>query len=138
LSKKKKKTLIIISVLGVLALLIGVFFIGRISVKDKLNGKDKSLGLNNDGNNQQRVNYLFLIDDYYAFNNVFSDIPREDWNMFYISKNHPRIKELLREGKLQESKKKQFIIRYERADEKNEKGGLFFNEFNQELKIIEA
>ncbi|CAJ0912834.1 11076_t:CDS:2 [Entrophospora sp. SA101] len=33
--QKKKKTVIIVSVLGVLILLIGTFFLGRISVKDK-------------------------------------------------------------------------------------------------------
>jgi len=132
---KKKKKIIVSCFLGIIILLVGTFFLGRISVKDKSprlsNVKDKN-------KNQQRVNYLFLIDNYYAFNNVFSDISRGDWNMFYISKNHPRIKELLREGKLQEGKKKQFIIRYEKVDKRKEGGESIFNEFNQELEIFEA
>jgi len=63
-------------------------------------------------------------------------LPGLDSAIFYISKNHPRIKELLREEKLQEYK--QFVIRYEKIDEKNDKGGFFFNEFNQDLEIKEV
>jgi hypothetical protein len=57
-------------------------------------------------------------------------------NIFYISKNHPRIKELLSQNKLQKDKK--FTVRYGKVDEKSDSGLLFtFNENNKELEIIE-
>ncbi|CAJ0824658.1 6738_t:CDS:10 [Entrophospora sp. SA101] len=58
-------------------------------------------------------------------------------NIFYISKNHPRIKELLSQNKLQKDKK--FTVRYGKVDKKSDSGLLFtFNENNQELEIIEV
>lgn len=52
-----------------------------------------------------------------------------------INKNHSRIKELLKEKKLQ--KDKEFIIRYGKID-KESVFSFFFNEDNQELEIMEV
>jgi hypothetical protein len=61
----------------------------------------------------------------------------DNFFLFYISKNHPRIKELLSKGKLQENK--QFLIRYGKADEISEKGSVYtFKKNNQELEIVEV
>jgi hypothetical protein len=64
-------------------------------------------------------------------------------NIFYISKNHPKIKQLLSQNKLQ--KDKYFTVHYGKIDSRchhpssNEDGFLFtFNENNQELEIIEV
>ncbi|KLL04244.1 MAG: hypothetical protein MRERV_26c006 [Mycoplasmataceae bacterium RV_VA103A] len=59
------------------------------------------------------------------------------FSLFFISKNHPRVKELERQGKLQMNKK--FIISYGKIDEVSEKGSIYtFNENNSELEIREA
>ena len=73
-----------------------------------------------------------------AFNNLHKpNIKKEDIRLFCISKNHPRIKQLLSEGKLQ--RKKEFIIRYGKVDDISERNLMYtFNEFNQELEIIET
>ena len=56
---------------------------------------------------------------------------------FSISKNHPRIKQLLSQNKLKKDKK--FTIRYEKIDKKSDSGLIFtFNEDNKELEIVEA
>ncbi|CAI2188333.1 4287_t:CDS:2 [Funneliformis geosporum] len=61
----------------------------------------------------------------------------DNFYLFYISKNHPRIKALLSEGKLQ--KDKQFTIRYGKADSAESSGLILtFNENNQDLEIIEV
>ncbi|MCE8163486.1 MAG: hypothetical protein I3273_06620 [Candidatus Moeniiplasma glomeromycotorum] len=63
-------------------------------------------------------------------------------NIFYISKNHPQIKQLLSQNKLQ--KDKYFTVRYGKIDSRchlpsDDDGFLFtFNENNQELEIIEV
>ncbi|CAI2192296.1 3868_t:CDS:2, partial [Funneliformis geosporum] len=63
-------------------------------------------------------------------------------NIFYISKNHPQIKQLLSQNKLQ--KDKQFTVRYGKIDDRchspsDEDGSLLtFNENNQDLEIIEV
>jgi len=61
----------------------------------------------------------------------------ENFLLFYVSKNHPQIKKLADQGKLQNDK--QFTIRYGKVDNKSDKGSTFtFNEDNQELEIIEV
>lgn len=62
----------------------------------------------------------------------------QEFKIFSISKNHPRIKELLGEGKLQEPEVgKKFILRYKKVD--FQKGKIYdFNENNQELEIVEV
>jgi flagellin-like hook-associated protein FlgL len=58
--------------------------------------------------------------------------------IFYISKNHSRIKELLKENKLQ--KDKQFTLRYGKIDKKacEAEHLITFNENNRELEISEG
>jgi hypothetical protein len=61
----------------------------------------------------------------------------DNFLLFLINKNHPRIKKLLSEGKLQDGK--QFTICYGKVDKISERGGNYtFNENNQELEIIES
>jgi len=68
---------------------------------------------------------------------AFSNLPKDKVKVFYISKNHPRIKELLSEGKLQTGK--HFIIRYGKVDKEYAKDFAYdFNEFNQDLEILET
>ncbi|CAG8679531.1 2829_t:CDS:2, partial [Ambispora leptoticha] len=68
---------------------------------------------------------------------AFTNLPKDGIKVLYISKNHPRIKELLQAGKLQPGK--HFIIRYGKVDREFMKGFAYdFNEFNQELEIMEA
>ncbi|CAI2162891.1 17014_t:CDS:2 [Funneliformis geosporum] len=68
---------------------------------------------------------------------AFINLPENEIKVFYISKNHPRIKELLSEGKLKTGK--HFIIRYGKVDRKYGKGIMHdFNESNQELEITAA
>src|SRR5206468_1198729 len=61
----------------------------------------------------------------------------EEFKLFSVSKNHPRIKELLRERKLQEQETgKKLLIRYRKAD--FQRGKVYdFNEFNKDLEIAE-
>jgi hypothetical protein len=71
------------------------------------------------------------------FSNWLNANTKEDIKVFRISKSHPKIKELLKEGKLK--KNKWFTIRYGKVDKKTDEGITYdFNEFNQELEIIEA
>jgi hypothetical protein len=81
------------------------------------------------------LTYFTLLNGYHTFENLFSG---QRQKVIKISENHPRIKKLLSEGKLQDGKR--FIIRYGEADKISGKKGdiLTFNEFNQELEIIEA
>ncbi|CAJ0761154.1 16113_t:CDS:2 [Entrophospora sp. SA101] len=46
--------------------------------------------------------------------NIIKGVNRKDWRVIYVSENHPEIKRLLRERKLQE--KKQFTVRYGKPD----------------------
>jgi hypothetical protein len=74
---------------------------------------------------------------YTVFSNhlLFLNSPEEvNMKVFYINKNHPRIKELLSEAKLQ--KDKLFIIRY--GKKLNDKARHFFEENDQDLEISEA
>jgi len=58
----------------------------------------------------------------------------EEVKYFCVSKSHPQVKELLKAGKLQLDKK--FTIRYKKVD--SHRGKIYyFNEFNQDLEIIE-
>jgi len=58
----------------------------------------------------------------------------EEVKHFCVSKSHPQVKELLKAGKLQLDKK--FTIRYKKVD--SHRGKIYyFNEFNQDLEIIE-
>ena len=75
-------------------------------------------------NIRTRDAYIFLLEE------------KKDY-LFNISKNHPRIKQLLSQNKLQKDKK--FTIRYGKIDKKSDNGLLFnFNEDNKELEIIEV
>ena len=72
---------------------------------------------------------------YHIFRNINEDVNRQDWRVIYVKENHPEVRRLLREGKLQEHK--QFTIRYGKADKEERNLWLTFNENNQELEIIE-
>ncbi|CAG8795654.1 19524_t:CDS:1 [Racocetra persica] len=72
-----------------------------------------------------------------AFNNFFGKQSREDLRLFYISRNHPQIKELINQDKLQVDKV--FIARYGKVDHISPHNLMYiFNENNQELEIREA
>ncbi|CAG8770914.1 11353_t:CDS:1 [Cetraspora pellucida] len=72
-----------------------------------------------------------------AFNNFFGKQNREDLRLFYISRNHPQIKELMSQGKLQLDRA--FIARYGKVDHISPNNLMHtFNENNQELEIREA
>ncbi|CAG8574443.1 3702_t:CDS:2, partial [Ambispora leptoticha] len=91
-----------------------------------------------DNKKEEIVNYKYpLIGEkvgYYVFDNISSN---RDRKLFYINQNHPQIKKLLSQEKLQENK--QFAIRYGKIDkESSGKVVLTFNEDNQELEIIEV
>lgn len=71
-----------------------------------------------------------------VFENIFPDSSKKDWRFLWISQNHPQIKKLLDQGKLQ--KFKLFTIRYGKVDKISNDGITYtFNESNQELEIIE-
>lgn len=143
----KKKTLIVIGILGgLIFLLIGVFFLGRISVENKLLQPKNNLPNDNpkpspDDKKEEKV--LLSVDvqetkDFCMFSNWLSDSvnTKEDIKVFFISKNHPRIKELLKQEKLR--KQKWFTIRYGKVDKKKDEGTTYnFNEFNRDLEVIE-
>ena len=210
-----KKKLIIISILGGLLLLIGAFFLGRISVKDKLpepksnfptdsqefqelktelNLVKSKLKQSNSNQKSQLENRLSSIENKIKIlanqdkptiqelekeikeikekseNDKSRDDPepipsdkkeekvflhaneeikgfclfsnwlttnKEDIKVFLISKNHPRIKELLGQGKLQKDKK--FTIRYGKVDKTSDSEITYtFNEDNQDLEIMET
>ncbi|CAG8643834.1 4089_t:CDS:2, partial [Ambispora leptoticha] len=66
---------------------------------------------------------------------AFVNLPKDEVKVLYISKNHPRIKELLKAGKLQPDK--HFIIRYGKVDREFMRGFAHdFDEFNQDLIIL--
>lgn len=71
----------------------------------------------------------------YCFNNNFVG-NKESIKLLYISKNHPRIKQLASENKLQKDKK--FIIRYGKVDKEVNDTMLTFDKFNAELEIKET
>lgn len=68
-------------------------------------------------------------------NHVFSDSPDDAQIFFIVDKNHPRIKQMLSEGKLKAGK--EFIIRYGKVDKNFTSISFFFNKNNEELEIIE-
>jgi len=74
--------------------------------------------------------------NYYAFNSYTKTYPYKDLKIFFISKKHPQIKRLLKEGKLQRDKI--FTIRYGKVDKIESNFAYTFNEFNQELEIAEV
>jgi len=77
------------------------------------------------------------IKDFCLFSNWLNTNKKEDIKVFLISKNHPRIKELLGQSKLKRDK--WFTIRYGKVDKKTNEGITYnFNEFNQELEIVEV
>ena len=72
-------------------------------------------------NNKKQEKVLFLGSNEpsgYVFTNRLRNGRRggESNKNFYVSKNHPRIKELLKKGELQEEEGKEFIIRYGKID----------------------
>ena len=151
LKKNKKKTLIIVSILGGLLLLIGVFFLGRISAEKSPEPKNNlppqkpekpSDNPKPSPGDKKEERVLLSIDveetkDFCMFSNWLNANTKEDIKVFRISKNHPRIKELLKEGKLQ--KDKWFTINYGKVDKKTDEGITYdFNEFNQDLEIKEV
>lgn len=69
-------------------------------------------------------------------NHVFSDSPDDAQIFFIVDKNHPRIKQMLSEGKLKAGK--EFIIRYGKVDKKFTSISFFFNKNNEELEIQEV
>ncbi|CAG8453623.1 1145_t:CDS:2 [Racocetra fulgida] len=81
------------------------------------------------------------ISKYATFSTPFLDVPGEppSIRVFRVDKNHPRIKELLSEGKGKLKEGKKFTIRYGKVDKKSEKG-IFnvLNENNSELEIKEV
>jgi len=79
------------------------------------------------------------VSNYLVFDNwtYFLDVPTEESpKVLFISKNHSQIKELLQKGKIQSGK--HFIIRYGTPNMTNKQGKKVFEEFNQELEILEA
>ncbi|CAJ0845139.1 8024_t:CDS:2 [Entrophospora sp. SA101] len=84
-----------------------------------------------------KVRFVGKTPSHYTFNNSFFKGVPKDLKLFYISQNHPQIKQLLNQGKLQEDK--HFIIRFGIVDEiVLEDLMYFFNKFNRELEIAEA
>src|SRR4051812_37210674 len=109
--QKKKKTIIIASVLGIIILLIGAFLLGRISVKKPLEPKPKNNlppeipKQPNDNpepvpgdRKEEKFDYVTLLKENNADYHVFRN--SQDWRVIYVSKKHPEIKRLLRERKL--------------------------------------
>lgn len=100
--------------------------------------KEVKKKLENGSNNKNGGEFLYF--DFsggnYLFENVLSVHQKQI--VIKISENHPRIKELVNQGKLQENKK--FIIHYGKVDKKSgtKRDSFIFNEFNQELEITEA
>jgi hypothetical protein len=67
---------------------------------------------------------------------AFDDVKRKRKNV-YVNKNHPRIKELLGEGKLK-SQKEKFIIRFSKVNKYEIGNFYYFNKINTDLEIIES
>jgi len=81
-----------------------------------------------------KFTYFGLFNDYHSFKSILSG---QKERFIKINKNHPEIKRLINEGKLQ--KDKNFIIRYGKVDKISEVGLVYtFNENNQKLQIIES
>lgn len=102
-------------------------------IKNKLEGKDDSP--NNPKPNDKKkgkFTYFTLLRNNHIFENISSG--QKQINI-EISENHPRIKQLLNEGKLQDGK--EFIISYGKVDKKIQGDRFVFDENNQELEIRE-
>ena len=131
---KKKKTIIIVGILCGLFLLIGTFWLGRISVENRSSEPKNNLppqkpkkpednpepspGSKNEGKFDYTTFFKKDNVSWYAFDDILQKgrEERQDWKIIHINENHPRIKELLKEGKLQG--RKEFTIRYGKVDKK--------------------
>lgn len=136
-NKNKSKIWIVIALIVVVA--IGVVVIYFVWLKNRSIESKEQVDLKS---NKKEVKFIYKTffekDDngYYVFDGVNPKKPRKDWRLFHINQNHPQIKELLKENKLQKDKK--FTIRYGKVDEKTDDGLIYtFNENNTELKIID-
>jgi hypothetical protein len=96
---------------------------------------DKNNPKPGDKKKEGKFTYLFLVPNgYHLFESILSGQKEVS---IKINKNHPEIKRLISEGKLQ--KDKNFIIRYGKVDKISEVGLVYiFNENNQGLEIVEV
>ncbi|CAJ0631504.1 13030_t:CDS:2 [Entrophospora sp. SA101] len=101
-------------ILGIIILLIGAFWLGRISVENKFSEPKPKNNLPPEIPKQPNDNPEPIPGDRKEEKNIIKGVNRKDWRVIYVSENHPEIKRLLRERKLQE--KKQFTVRYGKPD----------------------
>ncbi|CAJ0903820.1 17264_t:CDS:2 [Entrophospora sp. SA101] len=103
-----------VNILGIIILLIGAFWLGRISVENKFSEPKPKNNLPPEIPKQPNDNPEPIPGDRKEEKNIIKGVNRKDWRVIYVSENHPEIKRLLRERKLQE--KKQFTVRYGKPD----------------------